>query len=133
MREKTDFDRWFQKQMKNPSFAKGYAKERAAIAEIDLIVNRLDEARIELGMTKGELARRAQKLPAYVRRLLVAKGANPTLRSTVELARHLGLRVALVPIQTGRRTTRALAAKRLSSGHGATGRGTRERKRSPKA
>jgi DNA-binding phage protein len=133
MRQKTGFDRWVDKQMKEPSFAAGYAKERAVIAEIDALVQQLDKARVDLGLTKGELARRAQKLPAYVRRLLLAKGSNPTLRSTVELARHLGLRLKLVPIQTGRRTLRTLAAKRASPGHGATGRGTRERKRSPKA
>lgn len=106
MRPKTGFDCWFEKRMKEPAFAKGYAKERAIIAEVDAIVGQLDEARIELGLTKGELARRAQKLPAYVRRLLLAKGSNPTLRSTVKLARHLGLRLSLMPIQgpTGRRT-----------------------------
>src|SRR6185295_6519510 len=107
-------------------------RDRKVIDEIDALVNQLDQARIELGMTKGELARRAQKLPAYVRRLLLAKGSNPTLRSTVELARHLGLRLKLVPLETGRRTVRSIAAKRASASHDATGRGTRERKRPPK-
>ena len=132
MREKTAFDRDFDERMKKPSFAAGYAKERAAIDEIDALVRQLDQARIDLGMTKEELARRAQKLPAFVRRLLLAKGANPTLRSTMEIARHLGLRLAFVPLQTGQRTVRRLSAKRASSAQGATGRGTRDRKRSPR-
>lgn len=133
MRPKTGFDRWFEERIKDPAFAKGYAKERRIIDEIDAIVAQLDEARIELGLTKGELARRAQKLPAYVRRLLLAKGSNPTLRSTVELARHLGLRLKLVPVRTGRRTLRALAAKHASCSQRPMERGTLERKRSPKS
>ena len=133
MREKTDFDLDFEERMKKPSFAAAYKKARAEIDEIDALVNQLDQTRIDLGMTKGELARRAQKLPAFVRRLLVAKSKNPTLRSMMELARHLGLRLALVPLQTGQRTARALSARALSSSHRTTGRGTRERKRSPKA
>lgn len=133
-REKTGFDRYLAARMKDPSFAAGFARDRAEIDEIDALVRQLDEARIALGLSKGELARRAGKLPAFVRRLLLAKGSNPTLRSTIELARHLGLRLTLVPLQQGqRRTARTLSAKRTSAGYGATDRGTMKRKRSPSA
>jgi len=133
VREKTGFDRYLEKRMEKPSFALGFARDRAVIEEIDSLVHQLDEARVALGLTKEELARRAGRLPAYVRRLLLARGSNPTLRSTVELARHLGLRLTLVPLQEGQRLARSLSAKRASSSQGATDRGTRERKRSPRA
>lgn len=82
---KTGFDRYFDKRMKDPDFAEGYVREREAIDQVDALIRQLDEARVDLGLSKAEFARRIGKLPVVVRRLLTKKGTNPTLMMAVRL------------------------------------------------
>lgn len=42
-----------------------------------------DEARVQQGMTKAELARRAGMAPEAVRRLFTAEGPNPTAATLI--------------------------------------------------
>jgi transcriptional regulator with XRE-family HTH domain len=59
----------------------------------DDVVHSLDSRRVELGLTKAELARRADMPPAAVRRLFSQQQKNPTLSTLVAIADALNLRV----------------------------------------
>ncbi len=96
-RKKTGFDRFFEEQMKDPAFAAGYEKERARIDAIDRVIRVLDKARVELGMSKAELARSIAAKPEVVRRLFTVEAPNPTIGTVAKLASVLGLRLELVP------------------------------------
>jgi ribosome-binding protein aMBF1 (putative translation factor) len=67
---KTGFDKFFEAHMKNRDFAAGYEQTKREIDTVDRIVRALDEARVEVGMSKAELARRISTTPELVRRLL---------------------------------------------------------------
>jgi DNA-binding phage protein len=95
-RQKTGFDKFFDEQMKSPSFRKGYIEARAEIDSVDRAIRALDEVRVDLGITKAELARRISAEPAVLRRLFTAEAPNPTLATVVRLADALGYRLELV-------------------------------------
>ncbi len=88
---------FFAEQSEDPAYAAEVAVQRARIDAIDAVVRRLDEAREQKGLTKAELARRAGKREAFVRRLLTAADSNPTLETVVALAHELDLEVTLQP------------------------------------
>ena len=58
---------------------------------MDAVVAALDERRVELEMSKAELARVAGLTPAVVRRLFSTDRPNPTLGTLVALASAMGL------------------------------------------
>jgi DNA-binding phage protein len=98
-RPKTTFDMELKEQLKNPEFARDFKAARARIAAIDKATNAfvraLDGARIGRGLTKADLARRIGAEPAVLRRLLSAKGQNPTLATLIKIAAALGMRLEL--------------------------------------
>ena len=94
---KTDFDRYFTKRMKDPSFAAQYKTARAQTDAVDALVRSLDAARESAGLTKVALATRAEMKPELVRRLFTSKAANPTVVTLVKLARALDCTVELTP------------------------------------
>jgi ribosome-binding protein aMBF1 (putative translation factor) len=94
---KTGFDKFFDEQMTQPSFAKDYKQARAEIDAIDQIVRALDNAREQLGLTKADLARAISAKPEIVRRLFTAEAPNPTLSTVVKVAIALGYELELVP------------------------------------
>src|SRR5687767_10011391 len=98
-RPKTGFDRFFDEQLEEPGFAEGYAQARAEIDAVDRIIRALDEARIETGLSKAELARLISAKPEVVRRLFTAESANPTLETIVKIASALGYKLELVPVR----------------------------------
>ena len=110
MRGKTGFDKFFDEQMRSPGFKKGYAKARAEVDAVDRIVRELDLARVELGVSKADLARLISAKPEIVRRLFTAKKSNPTLLTVVKLASALGFTVTLVPAKTRGKASRNRAA-----------------------
>ena len=107
--KKTGFDKFFDAQMRDPEFARGYRKARREIDAVDRIVRALDEARVDLGMTKAQLARVISAKPEIVRRLLTAKSPNPTLATVVKVAAALGYTVQLVPAKRTPSRRRAAA------------------------
>lgn len=110
-RAKTGFDKFFNQQMKSPSFAKGYAEARAEVDAIDGMVRALDAAREKSGLTKAELAAAITARPEVVRRLFTQKNPNPTLSTLIRLAAALGYRVELVrDVGRGRSRRRIRAA-----------------------
>ena len=65
--------------LEDPEFLREYLAQSIRIATIDRIVNELDDARQQAGMSKAELARATNSEPATVRRLFSAGHVNPTL------------------------------------------------------
>lgn len=94
---KTAFDRFLDEQMADPAFANEYEQARREIASADALIAALDAARVELGMSKAELARRVALQPAAVRRLFSAEQPNPTFATLVSLADAVGFKLQLVP------------------------------------
>jgi DNA-binding phage protein len=84
--------------LQDPEFLRQYVVESLRIETIDRLVNDLDSAREESGMSKAELARAVSAEPAVIRRLLSPGHRNPTIGTLAEVAGALGLRVALVPL-----------------------------------
>ena len=109
-RQKTGFDKFFDAKMESAEFAAGYKKAKRGIDTVDRIIRALDSARLDLGMSKAELARRISAKPEIVRRLLTGEGANPTMATVVKLAGALSLRVELVPDGTPKAQRRKRAA-----------------------
>lgn len=101
-RPKTGFDKFVESKMKDANFAARYKAAKAEIDAVDEIVRALDRARLDLGMSKADLARSISAKPEIVRRLFTGEGANPTMATVVKLAEALNLRLELVPDRPGR-------------------------------
>lgn len=93
---RTAAERYFRDRMADPEYAKAYQESRRAIDASDSLVRNLDERRIELGLSKADLARRASMRPESVRRILSSRTTNPTMATVSALASALDLEVALV-------------------------------------
>ncbi|ADO76026.1 helix-turn-helix domain-containing protein [Stigmatella aurantiaca] len=91
----TSFDRYFERQMEKPAFAKAYAKARAEIDSVDQFIRALDEARAAAHLSKAEVARRIGTSPVVVRRLLTQTSVNPSFQLVSKLAQAVGLRLVL--------------------------------------
>ncbi|NRD60333.1 helix-turn-helix transcriptional regulator [Corallococcus exiguus] len=105
----TGFDRYFEKKLKRPAFAEAYAKARAEVDAADRLIRALDARREEAGLSKADLARKAETPPEVVRRLFTAPSANPTLSTVTKLAAALGCRLQLVPAPARRKAVRPRA------------------------
>ncbi len=92
---RTGAERYFSQRAAEPGFAEEYEAARRRIDQVDRLVHELDDRREALGMTKAELARRADLAPEAVRRLFSADSPNPTIGTLTALADSLGLE--LVP------------------------------------
>jgi hypothetical protein len=106
-RAKTGSDRDIEVWLKEPDFAREYEVARAEIAAVDKATNAflqaLDKARIRLGLTKAELARRIGAEPVVMRRLVSAEGRSPTLATLLKAAAVLWLELELraaAPVRT---------------------------------
>jgi len=105
-RAKTGFDKYFDEQLKSPSFAKRYGEARAEVDAIDKMVRALDAARESSGLTKADLAALIETSPEVVRRLFTTKKPNPTVSTLIRIAAALGYRVELVRDPSPKRTAR---------------------------
>ena len=83
--------------MRDPEFRAAYEQAAGAIAQTDHIIHTLDELRVEMGVTKAELARRIDRNASSIRRLFTAHQARPEFPLIAEIAEALGLRIAIVP------------------------------------
>jgi DNA-binding phage protein len=79
--------------MNEPAYRAAYDTAKRRIAQVDALVQALDERRARLGMTKAELARRAELAPEAVRRLFSVDAPNPTISTLIALADALDLEV----------------------------------------
>lgn len=88
---RTGGDRYFAKRASELGYAEAYDEARRRIDAIDRLVRALDDRREELGLSKAELARRAEFAPEAVRRLFSVDSPNPTIGTLTALADALGL------------------------------------------
>jgi len=95
---RTGAERYIARQKQEPEFRAAHAEAERRIRQVDGLVRALDDARVQQGMTKAELARRAGMAPEAVRRLFTAEGANPTAATLVALADVLDIEVVARPI-----------------------------------
>jgi transcriptional regulator with XRE-family HTH domain len=91
--------------LEDPSFLRHYIVESLRIATVDGLVNALDEAREEAGLTKADIARAVRVEPAVVRRFFASGAANPTLATVAEVAAALGMRVTVERMPATERRT----------------------------
>lgn len=89
--------------LKDPEFLREYVTQSVRIATIDRIINALEGALAQTGMTKTALARAISTEPATIRRLLSHSHPNPTLGTLAEVAAGLGMRVTLEPLPANER------------------------------
>ena len=88
--------RLLDKQLLDPEFRVEFLRARAEIAQVDAIVNMLDQLRTDAGRSKAELARQIGKQPSVIRRLFTAE-VNPELRTIAALAAALDADIRIVP------------------------------------
>lgn len=88
---RTGAERYFAERAQEPGFADAYDEARRRIDQIDRLVLALDERRGIMGITKAELARRADIAPEAVRRLFSTDSPNPTIGTLTAIADALDL------------------------------------------
>jgi len=94
---RTGAQKYLAKQRKNPEYRAAYDGARRRIDQADAIVRALDERREALGLSKAELARRADLAPGAVRRLFSVDSPNPTATTLAALADALDLDLVPTP------------------------------------
>lgn len=100
---RTGAERYFVDRHRDPEYADAYESARARIDAIDTLLRALDERRVELDLSKADLARRAGLQPEAVRRLFSNGAHNPTLSTLSSLAAALDAELVI----RERRSTRA--------------------------
>lgn len=121
----------FARRRSEPEYAAAYERAARRVAMFDDLVRSLEARRQELGLSKAELARRADMAPAAVRRLFSQQHKNPTLSSLVALADALCLHLRVGPIdnlsKSSRSTERAGTATTVATAEHSPALGTRRR------
>ncbi len=108
-RKKSAFDRFVDEQMESPTFAAERERARAEITAVDDLIRSIDSARLELGLSKADLARQITSSPEAIRRLLTSRSANPTLRTVLEVLGAVGLRLTVTKAPAHRAPARKAA------------------------
>ena len=71
--------------------------QRREIDAVDRFVAAIEARRLELGLTKADLARLVGRKPESVRRLLSGNLVNPTLTTVSAMAAALGMEMVMKP------------------------------------
>ena len=82
--------------MQDAEFRREYELARAQIEQVDAVMRQLDELRVQVGLSKAQLARSIGKDPAALRRLFTAQ-VNPELKTVAALASALDAEVRIIP------------------------------------
>ncbi len=110
MTPRTGAERYLERRLDDFEYREAYERARERIAQFDQVIRALDERRVELDLSKAELARRADMPPDAVRRLFASGPSNPTLRTLTAIAETLGLEIAAIKravVSSGSSVTRA--------------------------
>jgi DNA-binding Xre family transcriptional regulator len=94
-RTETGAERYFAERAESSEFRVAYDDGRRRIGQIDRLVLTLDERRVELALSKAELARRAGIAPEAIRRLFSTAAPNPTISTLTAIADSLDLELVL--------------------------------------
>lgn len=103
----TGAERYFAEQKRDPEYRALYEEARRRIDQVDNLVRSLDARREALGLSKAELARRADLAPELVRRLFSVEAPNPTATTLASLALALDLDLVVAPCEAAAAITRA--------------------------
>lgn len=112
MGPRTAAEKHLERQLSDPSYAAAYERASRRIAMFDDVIRSLEARREDLGVTKAELARRADMPPAVVRRLFSQQHKNPTLTSLAAIADALGLKICVAPGESSPRLSISAAAQK---------------------
>ncbi|HWG63395.1 MAG TPA: helix-turn-helix transcriptional regulator [Streptosporangiaceae bacterium] len=82
--------------MQDKQYRLEYERESREIAQTDSVIRELDSLRLDLGMSKAELARRVNRNASSVRRLFTASQVHPELPLIAALADALGAELRVV-------------------------------------
>jgi ribosome-binding protein aMBF1 (putative translation factor) len=93
--------------LKDETFRAEFEKASEQIAQVDAVLQDLEDLREEAGLSKAELARQIGKDPASVRRLFTAQARNPELKTVAALAAALDAEIQIVPRRGRRRRAAA--------------------------
>ena len=104
------------RELEDPEFLRDYIIESVRIQAIDRVMNQIEDARDQAGMSKAELARAINAKPAAIRRLLSAKSANPTIGTLSEIAAVLGYSVTLTPLSSEQKSNISIPLLEGTSG-----------------
>lgn len=86
------------RRMEDPEYRQAYEQASREIAQTDAVIRALDELRLDLGVSKAELARRVNRNASSVRRLFTASQVRPELPLIAALADALGAELRVVPL-----------------------------------
>jgi ribosome-binding protein aMBF1 (putative translation factor) len=85
------------RRMQDPVYRLEYERTAREVAQTDALIRQLDSLRVDLGLSKAELARRVNRNPSSIRRLFTASQLRPELPMIVALADALGAELRVVP------------------------------------
>jgi ribosome-binding protein aMBF1 (putative translation factor) len=85
------------RRMQDPEYREAYEQASRELAQTDALIRELDSLRVDLGISKAELARRVNRNASSVRRLFTANQPRPELPLIVALADALGAELRVVP------------------------------------
>ena len=84
------------RRMKDAAYREAYEQAARELAQTDAVIQELDALRVDLGMSKAELARRVNRNASSVRRLFTASQVRPELPLIVALADALVAELRIV-------------------------------------
>jgi ribosome-binding protein aMBF1 (putative translation factor) len=91
------YEEYRNRRLADPEFRSHYERHRREIDAVDRVVAAIEARRLELGLTKADLARLVGRKPESVRRLLSGNVVNPTLTTVSEMANALGMEMVMRP------------------------------------
>lgn len=96
--------------LESPEFRAEYERARLELAQVNAVMQQLDDLRIGAGLSKAELAREIGRNDAVVRRLFTSQ-VNPELRTVAALATALDAEIRIVARPRPPRRQRARRAE----------------------
>jgi DNA-binding phage protein len=85
------FDEFLDGQLADPAFKAGFEKKLAKVKGIAEMLQVIELVRERQNLPKAEIARRMNRKPEAISRLLRGEGANPTLDTLIDLIDAIGL------------------------------------------
>ena len=88
------------RRLEDPEYRLAYERTARELAQTDAVIRDLDALRVDLGISKAELARRVNRNASSVRRLFTASQVRPEFPLMAALADALGADLCVVPRTT---------------------------------
>lgn len=95
--------------LQDPEFRAEYERTCEELAQVNAVMQQLDDLRVGAGRSKADLARDTGRNDAVIRRLFTAQ-VNPELRTVAALAAALDAEIRIVPRRKARQRRTSLTA-----------------------